>query len=126
MPGPRYEASEVRLALSNEALKTSGTDARLAIAASARARSTACASLSITHGPMMKASGCPVPKVTGPADTGETACTLRLALGDGHADRAFTLFPALRGLDETGKERVRLERPGLELGVELHRHEPRV
>ncbi len=46
-----------------------------ATSATNRAMSIACASLSMTHGPSMKASGCPVPNVTGPALTGATACT---------------------------------------------------
>ena len=74
-PGPRYDVIDVRLALSNDALKTTGVPSRRATSAMNTAVSMACDSLSMTHGPRMKASGCPVPNVTEPALTGATACT---------------------------------------------------
>src|SRR5262245_15703472 len=56
-PGPRYEFTEERFALSYEALKTNGTPASSAILATRSAINRACASLSITHGPAIKNSG---------------------------------------------------------------------
>src|SRR5437667_2342854 len=57
-PGPRYAVTLVRLALSNDALKTNGP----AMRAMAAAMRCTCSSLSITHGPAISASGHPPPK----------------------------------------------------------------
>ena len=61
-PGPRYESMLVRLALSNDALKTSGTDKAAAICLSRRAIASVAASSSITHGPAITNSGWPRPQ----------------------------------------------------------------
>src|SRR5688500_10328056 len=69
MPGPRNDVSEVRFALSYDALKMSGTPQRAAIFASDSAMKVACASLSITHGPAISARGAALPSGTAPAIT---------------------------------------------------------
>src|SRR4051812_40762300 len=71
-PGPRNDASEVRFALSYEALKMYGTPHRAAMALIARARSMAWLSLSMTQGPAMRTSGLPPPMVIGPTVTDGT------------------------------------------------------
>src|SRR3954463_364430 len=71
-PGPRNEVSEVRFALSYEALKMYGTPHRAAISLIARARSIAWVSLSMTQGPAMRTSGRPPPMVIGPTVTEAT------------------------------------------------------
>src|ERR1043166_6857443 len=94
---------------------------------SASAVSTACASLSMTHGPAMSASG-PPPMRTLPAATGAGVCAgiTRLPY---HGRRGRVTLPALvrvARLDEAGEQRMRLERLRLELGMELHRDVPRM
>src|SRR5262245_35627882 len=66
MPTPRKLLPEVRLALSNEDLKISGTPAAVVISLIAAAHSRAWAALSITHGPAIKVSGRALPIVTSP------------------------------------------------------------
>lgn len=53
-PGPRKELTEVRFALSNDALKTNGVFVRVVISFNARAISQANASVSSAQGPRMK------------------------------------------------------------------------
>src|SRR6187399_373618 len=53
-PGPRYDLSDVRFALSKEALKMYGTPTRFAMAAISRAMPTTWSALSITHGPAIR------------------------------------------------------------------------
>src|SRR5215471_16194239 len=119
-PGPRNDFDEVRLALSYDALKTSGTPARRVISTSASAVSTACASLSMTHGPAMSTSA-PPPNVTLPAATSRTGGgATRLPYHGGRRMIALRDLVAVTCLHESGEERVRLERLRLELGVELH------
>ena len=60
-PGPRNERTDVRLALSNDALKMTGTPHRAAMSRMARARPRACAGLSMTQGPAMRSRGRPPP-----------------------------------------------------------------
>jgi hypothetical protein len=60
------------VALSNDALKTTGTPHRSAISLMASAMLSTWAGLSITHGPAMKASGAPPPIVSSPTRTGAT------------------------------------------------------
>src|SRR4051812_25250955 len=122
MPGPRNDLVEVRLALSNEALNTYCTPARFALSRRARARPTAWASLSITHGPAIRRSGDPPPIVSPANWIGATALTYHgrsRLLGD------CDLVPVARP-DEPGEQRVRLQRLGLELRVELHGDVPGV
>src|SRR5690349_13225187 len=122
-PGPRNDPPDVRLALSYEALKMNGVPARRARSRSASAVSIACASLSITHGPAMSARG-PPPRLTPPTSTREVSTRLpyhgrcrRLPLSE---------LVAVARFDETGEQRMRLQRLRLELGVELHRDVIRV
>ncbi len=68
-PGPRNEPKEVRLALSYEALKMTGTPQRRAMSRTASAVSTVCAALSTTHGPTMNVNGAPSPTVMLPMVT---------------------------------------------------------
>src|SRR5262249_43879937 len=127
-PGPRNDEDAVRLALSYDALKTSGTPARREMSASASAVSIACASLSMTHGPAMSTSA-PPPIVTPPATTGRTGWGGGATPLPPHGRcRVIALrdLVAVAGLDESGEERVRLERLRLELGVELHSDVPRM
>src|SRR5579864_1960136 len=60
-PGPRYEATEVRFALSYEALKMNGTRSFSQTSARRSAMVAAWASFSITHGPATTKSGAPAP-----------------------------------------------------------------
>jgi len=71
-PGPRKDFTEVRFALSYDALKMTGTPQRAAISRMAAAVSSVCAALSITQGPRMKASGLPPPTERDPILTGFT------------------------------------------------------
>src|SRR6185503_3589258 len=120
-PGPRNDAPDVRFALSYDALKMKGTPARRVISRSARAVSMACASLSMTQGPAMS-TRLPAPMLTPPASTGTT----RLPHHRGRGGVGVRALVAAAGLDEPGKQRVRLQRLRLELRVELHRDVPRV
>src|SRR5436190_87245 len=115
-PGPRNDEPEVRFALSYDALTATGPPARRVVSRSASAVSTACASLSITHGPAMSTSDGP-PMLTPLTWTGSTG--LPYHRGRGRVP-CRELVPVAR-LDESGEQRVRLERLRLELGVELHR-----
>ena len=58
-PGPRNDLPEVRLALSNDALKTSGSPSRSASCASASAMPRVRSRDSMTHGPAIHRSGLP-------------------------------------------------------------------
>src|SRR5688572_365781 len=118
-PGPRNECPDVRLALSYDALKTNGVPARRAMSRSASAVSTACASLSMTQGPAMSASG-PPPRLTPPRSTREVSTGLPYHGGRGRLPQRELV--AQGGLHESGEQRVRLERLRLELGMELHRY----
>src|SRR5581483_6558461 len=117
-----------RFALSNDALNTYGTRARRAISTSRPARSVACASLSMTHGPAMRTNGLPPPKVMASSLTGVTPSIVssdRL----GRTPRAVPGVRILvrgRRFDERGEERMRPRRLRLELRVELHGEVPRV
>src|SRR5712691_11559005 len=80
-----------------------------AILASSHARNRTCSSLSKTQGPAIRASGAPSPI---------SSCdVIRTGVGD------FALHPAAlvleRGADEGTEQRMRLQRLGLELGMEL-------
>ena len=80
-PGPRNERPDVRFALSNEALKISGTPTRRAISSSAAAMAIACASLSMTHGPAISTSGLPKPMGMSPTLMGFTGLIVRGQVG---------------------------------------------
>src|SRR3954467_555525 len=95
-----------------------GTPARRAISRSASAVSIACASLSMTHGPAMSASG-PPPRLTPPTSTGDTT---RLPYHGRRGRMPVRELVTMARFDESGEQRVRLERLRLELGMELHRH----
>src|ERR1035437_7707695 len=112
-PGPRYAEPLVRLALSNEALKTnSPTASRMP-----RAMRWTCSSLSMTHGPAISTSGCPAPNALYSIGTGEKRLLLRLQ----------TPHPLLVGRpDERREQRMRMHRLGLELRVELAAQVPRM
>src|ERR1051325_974478 len=91
-PGPRNDVPDVRLALSNDALNTTGTWQRAAISFTASATFKTCAALSMTHGPAMRASGAPPPIDSDPTRTGgilaagvEEDSDTRLPPGGGHA-----------------------------------------
>jgi len=61
-PGPRYDATLVRFALSNEALKTSCTASPARVARSRSAMATVAASSSSTQGPAITSSRWPRPQ----------------------------------------------------------------
>src|ERR1017187_8378397 len=115
-PGPRYASPLVRLALSNDALKTnSPTASRMP-----RAIRCTCSSLSMTHGPAMSTR--PRPNALYSIATGVNRLRPRL-------------FPGLRqpappvlvgGPDERLEQGMRLHRLGLELGMELAAEIPRM
>src|ERR1017187_9476094 len=112
-PGPRYAEPLVRLALSNEALKTnSPTASRMP-----RAMRWTCSSLSITHGPAINTSGLPGPNALYSIGTGEQRLLLRLQ--PPHA-------LLVGGPDERREQRMRTHRLGLELRVELAAQVPRM
>src|SRR3954453_6543659 len=123
-----------------------GTRARRAMSQRRPARSSACASLSMTHGPAISTNGRPPPIVRLPSCNGVTErlyrpgwpsrsgrptsqeTTRRSAHPARLTDRHETLLRLvpMRRRDERGKERVRLRRLRLELGMELHGEIPRV
>src|SRR6187397_2074287 len=141
-PGPRYDSTDVRFALSNDALKISGTPDAAVMRTSSRAMSSACDSLSMTQGPAMRTSGAPSPSGTGPSDTRDTPRSYpkrprcpRMPGPDAAQRRALRRRRQLRraargplvlvaGLHEAGEQRMRLERLRLELRMELYRHVP--
>src|SRR3954468_13551840 len=116
-PGPRNDEPDVRFALSYDALKMKGTPARRVMSRSAIAVSMACASLSMTHGPAISASG-PPPRLTPPTSTGDTT---RLPYHGRRGRMPVRELVTMARFDESGEQRVRLERLRLELGMELHR-----
>src|SRR5712692_7059537 len=69
MPGPRNDLPEVRLALSNEALKINGTANRSASRRRVSAMLKVKSCDSITHGPAIQSSGRPGPHFTFPIGT---------------------------------------------------------
>src|SRR5664279_3433532 len=112
-PGPRYAEPLVRLALSNDALKTnSPTASRMP-----RAMRWTCSSLSITHGPAINTSGWPGPNALYSIGTGEQRLLLR---------RQPPHPLLVGGPDERREQRVRMHRLRLELGVELAAQVPQM
>src|SRR5262245_12072974 len=79
---------------------------------------SACSSLSMTHGPAMKARGSPPPIASR-----ASIATRRTGAGPASAGG---LPEPLAGIDEAPEQRVRLHRLRLELGVELAGEEVRV
>jgi hypothetical protein len=69
-PGPRNDLPEVRFALSNDALKTSGSPSRSAYPLSVSAMRSVRSCPSITHGPQIHRSGRPPPTSCGPYGDG--------------------------------------------------------
>src|SRR5450432_822896 len=105
-PGPRYAPTLVRLALSNEALKTNApTASRMP-----RAMRWTCSSLSMTHGPAIRTSG-PRKALN---SKGTRVLWLQFFFGGQALPAVF-----LRRPDECPEQRVRFHRLGFELGVEL-------
>src|ERR1035437_8667867 len=112
-PGPRYAEPLVRLALSNEALKTnSPTASRMP-----RAMRWTCSSLSMTHGPALSTSGLPSPNALYSIGTAEKRLLLR---------RQPPHPLLVGGPDERREQRMRMHRLGLELRLELAAQVPRV
>src|SRR4051812_16102443 len=70
IPEPRYALRLVRLALSNEALKTICTGSSRAVAASCSAMRSVKVSFSMTHGPAITRSFSPLPQRYGPTCAG--------------------------------------------------------
>src|SRR5579885_2797828 len=149
-PGPRKLLSEVRLALSYEALKIYGTRSSRVTALIASAILRACVSLSITHGPAMRKSS-PDPTCTLPISNSVVAFAIpnavrnpyqfRRSVGNDKKSSAlaseiillhFNLVCAtlasilVRRLDEFAEERMRLEWLRLEFRVELAAEEVRM
>src|SRR6266545_2888542 len=100
-----------------------GTRARRAISRSASAVSIAWASLSITHGPAMSTSA-PPPMLTPPTSTVERIT--RLPYHGRRGRMPVRDLVTMARVDESGEQRVRLQRLRLELGMELHRDVIRV
>src|SRR5882762_7081478 len=117
-PGPRYDSIELRFALSKEDLKMYGTPHSRAIVERARAMRRACASLSITQGPAMSASGAPAPIARS-----RVISTRRAGPPPGSA---LGLPELLAGTDEAPEEWMGEHRLRLELGMELTGQEIRV
>src|SRR5579871_3218404 len=68
-PGPRNDLPEVRLALSNDALNTTGIRSRSASPASVSAMRSVNSCDSMTHGPRIHKSGRPAPHTASPTCT---------------------------------------------------------
>src|SRR5437870_12366302 len=100
-----------------------GTRAAAVTRASRSAIMRACGSLSMAHGPPIRASGAPPPMVTPPIATARVPLTGAPRRGLSSAGHALV---RQRGLDERGEERMRLPRARAELRVELPGHEPGV
>src|SRR5262249_17358693 len=115
-PGPRYDETLVRLALSEDALHTNGP----AIFAMASAMRSTCSSLSITQGPAISASGLAPPnRIEGV--TSISTCVLDVPQQrPGQAPLAILV----RRPDEGPEQRMRLERLRLELRMELAAQKP--
>src|SRR5579871_454908 len=75
-PGPRNDLLEVRFALSKEALNTNGKVNRSANSRSRWAIRSVRSWDSITHGPAIHNSGCPLPQFRPPIETARTECTI--------------------------------------------------
>src|ERR1039457_4681560 len=120
-PGPRYAEPLVRLALSNDALKTnSPTASRMP-----RAMRWTCSSLSMTHGPAISTSGRPCPNRSNSIAT--RVAYLRLGLRMRLRQRRQPAPPVLIGrADERFEQRMRLHGLRFELGMELASQEPRM
>src|SRR5215218_2422323 len=130
-----------------------GTPQRRAISPIAVASSSAWAGLSMTHGPRMKARGCPSPIENEPTRIGDTLDIIDSwsgcwqGTGRGPCQPVVTLLPAagrrfppgahgsrgqrprlvpMRRFDEARKQRMRPQRARLEFRVELYRDVPRV
>src|SRR5687767_5699491 len=98
-----------------------------------RPNDKACSRLSMTHGPAMSTSA-PRPSTTASvtrtsATAGDKVVTSATSSaiadgGDVHGNALIGHLPFVGGLDEAGKQRMRTQRFGLELRMELHRHEP--
>src|SRR4051812_28466025 len=108
----------VRFALSNEALKTYGP----AISRIARAIRRTCSSLSITHGPAIRASGEPAPKRT----SGATSIPCGVLDISEQRSGQPPLAVLVSGPDECAEQRMRLERFRFEFGMELASQIPRM
>src|SRR5258708_31361103 len=87
--------------------------------------SSACARLSIWHGPAIRASGGSLPIVTLPAWTWRgVVASVGIVMLAPVRTRSHQAGLVKCGANEGGKERVRLERFRFELGMELHADEP--
>src|SRR5438034_6048576 len=101
----------VRLALSNEALKTYGP----AISRIATAMRSTCSSLSITHGPAIKTSGASPPKRI--PDPTSIPCGVLDISQERSGQPSLAIL--VGGPDEGPEQRMRLERFRFEFGMEL-------
>src|SRR5260370_36568428 len=114
-PGPRYPAALVRFALSKEALKTKLPTARPIDSA----MKWTCSSLAMTQGPAIRTSG---PRRKSANSIGTGILLLAELRQGGEALAAIFVSRA----DERAKQRMRFQRLGLELGMELAAEVPRV
>src|SRR5579862_2130506 len=124
-PGPRKPAMLVRLALSKDALNTNGP----AILRIASAIKCTWASLSMTHGPAIRPSAWPAPKAMVSPPGVRTSIPTRVLVDLFVIVAPILIAPAavfIRRADEGAKQRMRLERFGFELRMELAAQEPRV
>src|SRR6476646_4060738 len=121
-PGPRNDRPDVRLALSNDALKMNGTPTRALISTSSPARAVAWFSFSMTQGPAISANGFPPPIEMPRSVTAVTGSGHRLGRRPRHARHLV----AISRIDERPKERMRPCRLRLEFRMELDREVPRM
>src|SRR4029079_5689822 len=121
-PGPRNDRPDVRLALSNDALKMNGTPARALISTSWPARAVAWFSFSMTQGPAISANRFPPPIEMSRTVTAVTGAGHRRGRRPGHARHLV----AIGRVDERRKERMRARRFRLEFRVELDGEIPRM
>src|SRR5690606_12617604 len=130
-PGPRNDVIDVRFALSNDALKMYGIPASRAMAAIDRPSSSACSSLSMTHGPATSTRGGRPKTTSSVTTTSRTSGSVNMSAPRDLAgtDRgALTIgeLALVGGFDEPGEQRMRPQRLRLELRVELHGQEERM
>src|SRR5579863_874910 len=118
-PGPRYDETLERLALSKEALKMNGTPSF----AISLARKWTCSSLSMTQGPAISARGASPPTPIEPTLSGDTGASgprkiLPFTLC-GLSGVVFFSAVFERRANEGPEQRMRFQRLGFELGMKL-------
>src|SRR6266496_5152505 len=128
IPGPRYEAPELRFALSYDDLKMKGIRRATQTSFSCPATSICSCSDSTTHGPAMRKSGASRAASKPHSFIQRAASDRRDQLGDGVRGAVSLPLKLVRerGTDEADEERMAAPRIRREFRVELAAEEPRV